>query len=188
MSAIPPPAGHFGKGGDADALKKAFSLLPVSQDLQLNIMMPPYGPRLKLMMVSGELPRLAEVKHEHRVLLMIEGTEQDAADVQRYVYLLGRERGLVYDLVEADDAIKRLPTKRKEPYAEVEAEESDTAEPGYMIDQSGEESSSQSWIISFLNGAEAKRFARASQGRMFPVFSAGSASHRPGKMTAEYLW
>lgn len=210
-SAIPPPPGYLVHGEDVDALTKSFCLLPTTQDLHMGIMNPPYSPSFKQMMAKGQFLSLADVTHKHKVLLSIDSDGQLTSEIQGYLHLLGKERGLAYELVEADDAIKRLELRKAQSASTSEAQMQrvDAAETdvdndsGYTPEADANleardydaqendqgEMISPKWIISFVSEAEAKRFTRASHGRRFPIFAKGALPHeQPGRMTAEYLW
>ncbi|KAF2097205.1 hypothetical protein NA57DRAFT_77459 [Rhizodiscina lignyota] len=205
LSHIPPPPGYQVKGDDLDAFKQAYGLMSTTQKLQLSFMKKPYSPWLQRLVVEGGYSKIAQWPHKHKVLLFIEGAGQQTSDIERFISLEGKRRGLPFAVVDAQDAIVKVTAKESrkgrdnEDFIEtgdIEDERSDSdvedsKDNSDALLAPSEEKLSQDvrWIVSFESDAEAKRFARSVHGRRFPIYPEGSLVYeRPGKMWVEVLW
>lgn len=157
----------------------------------------PYSTHIWQLAVHGDLPQLAQIKHQHKVFLRFAGQPLSKRDVQRFVLHEGRFRFMAYNLVEADNAMVGLiaPSFSAEQACRERGGTDEEIDKytrwRYVDDVSGE--ASNLWIVSFVKGAEAKRFSGAVHEINVPYKRAGITVQHPhhpmdGRVTAEVLW
>lgn len=184
-SPLPLQPGVVIEGEDAYTLLQDFSLCPPSQTIQLKLLSPlnPAGQMKRVLDQRGYRPISGETDKARRsVLFSVDGQHFSTAMIKHTLVADGRDRGLAWDIsidrldnsIEAADGFEDSMSTSTEEHAELGARRH----------------SPSTWVISFTNENEARRFIRAWHRRPFPPTRGvpSARSDDPALVQAEFIW
>jgi hypothetical protein len=182
-SPLAPPPGYLKNGEDLHALMQAFTLIPSShQSVSIRMLKKPFQPAMQRMIAEGGHPGIAkrQSKSEDMVLFSLDKGYVSFYDLRAALGRDGKERNLQWNLLQGDDDIVKLDTKKE---AELEEDE----------DKDGQRRKRRApprYIISFKDNQEARRFVREWHQRPFPLSQErqNPEDEAPPIVNAELLW
>ena len=214
-SPIPPPPGYIVAGEDIHAALQSFTLIPATQRLVLKLIKPPFSSSVEQIIAQGGYARLAmrNIESPHAVSFHIDGFSPPQSAIETVIEQDGNTNRLLPWGLVRQGAICELDGLIK-PDRKTAAEEEDEEEEGYEDEDEGEQDEeeqvhlvanqrkgngnkqevkasrgSASWIITFEDGDEAKRFVRAWHKRPFPFSKKSPMYGQPEPIVdAEILW
>ncbi|RAR05294.1 hypothetical protein DDE82_004041 [Stemphylium lycopersici] len=114
FSAIPPPQGFLEDGEDINAALSSYNLLPTHHPLSLNVVMQPYSPALRALILGGGYRPIVPSIDDRgnriwKVLLHIEGWEPSFLDIYKAISADAYQQGTLFPLRnESQSSIHRL--------------------------------------------------------------------------------
>jgi hypothetical protein len=114
FSAIPPPQGFLEDGEDVNAALSSYNLLPTHHPLSLNVVMQPYSPALRALILGGGYRPIVPSTDDRgnriwKVLLHIEGWEPSFLDIYKAISGDAYQQGTLFPLRnESQSSIHRL--------------------------------------------------------------------------------